>query len=44
MKYGTVEYYVLFDKKFLFLVVLVKKIIYHITKGACEEIVLSVAG
>ena len=33
MKYVTVEYYVLFDKKCLFLVVLVKKSIYHVTKG-----------
>ena len=33
MKYVTVEYYVLFDKKWLFLVVLVKKSIYHVTKG-----------
>ena len=37
MKYVTVEYNVLFDKKCLFLVVLVKKSIYHV-KG-CEEIV-----
>ena len=33
MKYVTVEYYALFDKKCLFLVVLVKKSIYHVTKG-----------
>ena len=33
MKYVTFEYYVLFDKKCLFLVVLVKKRIYHDTKG-----------
>ena len=33
MKYVTVEYYVLLDKKRVFLVVLVKKNIYHITKG-----------
>ena len=33
MKYVTVEYYVLFDKKCLFLVVLVKKSIYHVTKS-----------
>ena len=33
MKNVTVEYYVLFDKKCLFLVVLVKKSIYHVTKG-----------
>ena len=33
MKYVTVEYYVLFDKKCLFLVGLVKKSIYHVTKG-----------
>ena len=42
MKYVTAEYYVLFDKKCLFLVGLVKKSIYHVKKG--EEIVLSVAG
>ena len=33
MKYVTVEYYAHFDKKCLFLVVLVKKSIYHVTKG-----------
>ena len=33
MKYVNVEYYVLFDKKLLFLVGLVKKSIYHVTKG-----------
>ena len=34
MKYVTVvEYYVLFDKKCLFLVVLVEKSIYHATRG-----------
>ena len=33
MKNVTVEYYKLFDKKCLFLVVLVKKSIYHVTKG-----------
>ena len=33
MKYVTDEYYALFDKKCLFLVVLVKKSIYHVTKG-----------
>ena len=33
MKYLTVEYFVLFDKKCPFLVVLVKKSIYHVTKG-----------
>ena len=33
MKYVTVEYYVLFDKKCIFLVGLVKKSIYHATKG-----------
>ena len=33
MKYVTVEYYVLFDKKCLFLVVLVKKSIYHATRS-----------
>ena len=33
MKYVTVEYYVLFDKKCLFLVGLVKKSIYPVTKG-----------
>ena len=33
MKYVTVAYYVLFDKQCLFLVVLVKKSIYHVTKG-----------
>ena len=33
MKYVTVEYYALFGKKCLFLVVLVKKNIYHVTKG-----------
>ena len=33
MKYVTVEYCVLFDQKCLFLVVLVKKSIYHVTKG-----------
>ena len=33
MKYVTVEYYVLFDKNCLFLVGLVKKSIYHVTKG-----------
>ena len=33
MKYVTVEYDVLFDKKCLFLVVLIKKSIYHVTKG-----------
>ena len=33
MKYVTVEYYVLFDKKCQFLVGLVKKSIYHVTKG-----------
>ena len=33
MKYVTVEYYVLFDKKCIFLVGLVKKSIYHVIKG-----------
>ena len=33
MKYVTVKYYVLFNKNCLFLVVLVKKNIYHVTKG-----------
>ena len=33
MKYVANEYYALFDKKCLFLVVLVKKSIYHVTKG-----------
>ena len=33
MKYVTIEYYVLFDKKCLFLVGLVKKSLYHVTKG-----------
>ena len=33
MKYVTDEYYALFDKKCLFLVVLAKKSIYHVTKG-----------
>ena len=33
MKYVIVQYYVLFDKKCLFLVVLVKKRIYLGTKG-----------
>ena len=33
MKYVTVEYFVPFDKKYLFLVVLVKKSVYHVTKG-----------
>ena len=33
MKYVTDKYYALFDKKFVFLVVLVKKSIYHVTKG-----------
>ena len=33
MKYVTVEYYVLFDNKMSILVVLVKKSIYHVTKG-----------
>ena len=33
MKYVTDEYYALFDKKCLFLVVLVKKSIYYVTKG-----------
>ena len=33
MKYVTVEYNALFDKKCLVLVVLVKKSIYHVTKG-----------
>ena len=32
MKYVAVECYILFDKKYLFLVVLVKKSIYHVTK------------
>ena len=33
MKNVTVEYHVLFDQKYLFSVVLVKKSIYHVTKG-----------
>ena len=33
MKYVTVHYYVLFDKNVYFLVGLVKKSIYHVTKG-----------
>ena len=33
MRYVTVEYYVLFDEKCLYLVVLVKQSIYHASKG-----------